>query len=218
MDKVPMTVEGYKKLETELHRLKVEERPRIIQQIADAREHGDLAENAEYHAAKEAQGLNEARVADLEDKLSRAEVIDPSKLSGNTVKFGATVALEDEESGDKVKYKIVGEHEASVRDGKISISSPIARALIGKSIQDRGRARGQCPRRQDFDQLADRQGTDRQVEGRDRRGDDAQGRAQLRDPENRIQVGWRGGIRAKANRLSLRAAVGRAPRARPART
>ena len=133
MDKVPMTVEGYKKLESDLHRLKVEERPRIIQQIADAREHGDLAENAEYHAAKEAQGLNEARVADLEDKLSRAEVIDVAKLSGNTVKFGATVALEDEESGDKVKYKIVGEHEASVRDGKISISSPIARALIGKS-------------------------------------------------------------------------------------
>ena len=133
MDKVPMTVEGYKKLESELHRLKVEERPRIIQQISDAREHGDLAENAEYHAAKEAQGLNEARVADLEDKIARAEVIDPSKLSGNTVKFGATVALADEESGDKVKYKIVGEHEASVRDGKISISSPIARALIGKS-------------------------------------------------------------------------------------
>ena len=133
MDKVPMTVEGYKKLETDLHRLKVEERPRIIQQIADAREHGDLSENAEYHAAKEAQGLNEARVADLEDKLSRAEVIDPAKLSGTTVKFGATVSLADEESGDKVKYKIVGEHEASVRDGKISISSPIARALIGKS-------------------------------------------------------------------------------------
>jgi transcription elongation factor GreA len=133
MDKVPMTIEGYKKLESELHRLKVEERPRIIQQIADAREHGDLSENAEYHAAKEAQGLNEAKVADLEDKLSRAEVIDPSKLSGNTVKFGATVTLEDEESGDKVKYKIVGEHEASVREGKISISSPIARALIGKS-------------------------------------------------------------------------------------
>jgi transcription elongation factor GreA len=136
MDKVPMTIEGYKKLESELHRLKVEERPRIIQQIADAREHGDLAENAEYHAAKEAQGLNEAKVADLEDKLSRAEVIDPSKLSGNTVKFGATVTLADEETGDKVKYKIVGEHEASVRDGKISISSPIARALIGKSKGD----------------------------------------------------------------------------------
>jgi transcription elongation factor GreA len=136
MEKVPMTVEGFKKLETELHRLKVEERPRIIQQIADAREHGDLAENAEYHAAKEAQGLNEAKVAELEDKLSRAEVIDVSKLSGTTVKFGATVALEDEESGDKVKYKIVGEHEASVREGKISITSPIARALIGKSKGD----------------------------------------------------------------------------------
>ena len=133
MEKVPMTIEGFKKLEVELHRLKAEERPRIIQQIADAREHGDLSENAEYHAAKDAQGMNEARVADLEDKLSRAEVIDPSKLSGGTVKFGATVALADEDSGDKVKYKIVGEHEANVREGKISITSPIARALIGKS-------------------------------------------------------------------------------------
>jgi transcription elongation factor GreA len=132
MEKVPMTVEGFKKLEVELHRLKVEERPRIIQQIADAREHGDLAENAEYHAAKEAQGLNEAKVAELEDKLGRAEVIDTSKLSGNTVKFGATVTLEDEDSRDKVKYMIVGEHEANVREGKISIASPIARALIGK--------------------------------------------------------------------------------------
>jgi len=136
MEKVPMTVEGFKKLETELHRLKVEERPRIIQQIADAREHGDLAENAEYHAAKEAQGLNEAKVAELEDKLGRAEVIDTSKLSGNTVKFGATVTLEDEDSGDKVKYMIVGEHEANVREGKISIASPIARALIGKGKGD----------------------------------------------------------------------------------
>jgi transcription elongation factor GreA len=132
MEKVPMTVEGFKKLEVELHRLKVEERPRIIQQIADAREHGDLAENAEYHAAKEAQGLNEAKVAELEDKLGRAEVIDTSKLSGHTVKFGATVTLEDEDSRDKVKYMIVGEHEANVREGKISIASPIARALIGK--------------------------------------------------------------------------------------
>jgi transcription elongation factor GreA len=132
MEKVPMTVEGFKKLEADLHRLKVEERPRIIQQIADAREHGDLAENAEYHAAKEAQGLNEAKVAELEDKLGRAEVIDTSKLSGSTVKFGATVTLEDEDSGDKVKYMIVGEHEANVREGKISIASPIARALIGK--------------------------------------------------------------------------------------
>ncbi|RTL63774.1 MAG: transcription elongation factor GreA [Hyphomicrobiales bacterium] len=133
MDMVPMTVEGFKKLEAELHRLKAEERPRIIQQIAEARAHGDLSENAEYHAAKEAQGLNEARVADLEDKLSRAEVIDVTKLSGDTVKFGATVSLEDDESGDKVAYKIVGENEANVKEGKISINSPIARALIGKS-------------------------------------------------------------------------------------
>jgi transcription elongation factor GreA len=136
MEKVPMTIDGFKKLEAELHRLKVEERPRIIQQIADAREHGDLAENAEYHAAKEAQGLNEAKVAELEDKLGRAEVIDTSTLSGNTVKFGATVTLEDEDSGDKVKYMIVGEHEANVREGKISIASPIARALIGKGKGD----------------------------------------------------------------------------------
>jgi transcription elongation factor GreA len=136
MEKVPMTMEGYRKLEAELHRLKSEERPRIIQQIADARAHGDLSENAEYHAAKDAQGLNEAKVAELEDKIARAEVIDPSKLSGTTVKFGATVALEDEESGDKVKYKIVGEDEANLREGKISISSPIARALIGKSKGD----------------------------------------------------------------------------------
>ena len=135
-ERVPMTVEGFKKLEAELHRLKVEERPRIIQQIAEARDHGDLAENAEYHAAKDAQGMNEAKVAELEDKVSRAEVIDPAKLSGSTVMFGATVTLEDEDSGDKVKYKIVGEHEANVREGKISITSPIARALIGKSKGD----------------------------------------------------------------------------------
>src|SRR5262245_4868510 len=136
MEKVPMTVEGFQMIEAELHRLKAVERPRIIQQISDAREHGDLSENAEYHAAKEAQGLNEARVAELEDKVGRAEVIDPSKLSGSTVKFGATVTLSDEDSGDKVKYKIVGEHEANVREGKISVNSPIARALIGKSKGD----------------------------------------------------------------------------------
>jgi transcription elongation factor GreA len=136
MEKVPMTIEGYKTLEQELHRLKSVERPRIIQQISDAREHGDLSENAEYHAAKEAQGMNEAKVAELEDKVSRAEVIDVSKLSGDTVKFGATVTLEDEDSGEKVKYKIVGDAEANVRDGKVSISSPIARALIGKSKGD----------------------------------------------------------------------------------
>jgi transcription elongation factor GreA len=136
MEKVPMTIEGFKKLEEELHRLKSVERPRIIQQISDAREHGDLSENAEYHAAKEAQGLNEARVAEVEDKLSRAEVIDVTKLSGDTVKFGATVTLEDEDSGEKVKYKIVGDSEANVREGKVSISSPIARALISKSKGD----------------------------------------------------------------------------------
>ncbi|HRD74948.1 MAG TPA: transcription elongation factor GreA [Hyphomicrobiaceae bacterium] len=133
MEKVPMTLEGFKKLEEELHRLKAVERPRIIQAIAEARALGDLSENAEYHSAKEAQGLNEARVADLEDKVSRAEVIDPAKMSGDTVKFGATVTLEDEDTGEKVKYKIVGDPEANVREGRISISSPIARALISKS-------------------------------------------------------------------------------------
>ncbi len=136
MDRVPMTLEGYKKLEEELHRLKAVERPRIIQAIAEARAHGDLSENAEYHAAKEAQGLNEARVAELEDKFSRAEVIDPSGLSGSSIKFGATVTLVDEDTDEKVKYKIVGDLEASVKDGKISISSPIARALIGKAKGD----------------------------------------------------------------------------------
>lgn len=133
MERVPMTIAGYKSLEIELQRLKAEERPRIIAAISEARAHGDLSENAEYHAAKEAQGLNEARVAELEDKISRAEVIDTSKLSGDTVKFGATVSLEDEDTGDKVKYSIVGDTEANLREGKISISSPIARALIGKS-------------------------------------------------------------------------------------
>jgi len=136
MERVPMTLEGYQTLENELQRLKSQERPRIIQLIAEARAHGDLSENAEYHSAKEAQGMNEARVADIEDKLSRADVIDPSKFSGDTIKFGAVVTLEDDDSGDKVKYRIVGDAEANVRDGKISISSPIARALIGKTKGD----------------------------------------------------------------------------------
>lgn len=128
-----MTVEGFRKLEAELQRLKGEERPRIIAAISEARAHGDLSENAEYHSAKEAQGQNEARIADMEDKLSRAEVIDTTTLSGSTVKFGATVTLVDEDTDEKVKYQIVGDSEANVKDGKISISSPIARALIGKS-------------------------------------------------------------------------------------
>ncbi len=136
MERVPMTTEGFKLLEAELQRLKAEERPRIIQAIAEARSHGDLSENAEYHAAKEAQGLNEARVAELEDKISRAEIVDTSKLSGATIKFGATVTLVDEDTDEKVKYKIVGDLEADVKSGKISISSPIARALIGKSKGD----------------------------------------------------------------------------------
>ena len=136
MDKVPMTSAGHAALTDELKRRQSVERPRIIEHIAEARSHGDLSENAEYHAAKDAQGLNEARVADLEDRISRADVIDTSKLSGNTVKFGATVTLVDEDTDEKVKYRIVGDFEASVRDGKISISSPIARALIGKSKND----------------------------------------------------------------------------------
>ncbi len=136
VDKVPMTVEGHAELEKELQHRKSVERPRIIQAIAEARAHGDLSENAEYHAAKEAQGLNEARVSDLEDKLSRADVIDVTKLSGERVVFGATVELVDEDTEEEVVYKIVGEYEADVKLGKISVTSPIARALIGKTIGD----------------------------------------------------------------------------------
>lgn len=136
MERIPMTAEGYKSLEDEIKFLKSVERPRIIKAIAEAREHGDLSENAEYHAAKEQQGLNESRVLELEDKISRAEVIDVSKLSGSTVKFGATVTLIDEDTEDEVKYQIVGEIEADVKKGKVSITSPIARALIGKSVGD----------------------------------------------------------------------------------
>jgi transcription elongation factor GreA len=137
MDKVPMTAAGHASLESELKRLVSVERPRIIELIAEARGHGDLSENAEYHAAKEAHGLNEGRIAELEDKLSRAEVIDVSKLTGSkTIKFGATVTLVDEDTEEKKKYQIVGDLEADVKDGRISISSPISRALIGKSVGD----------------------------------------------------------------------------------
>jgi transcription elongation factor GreA len=136
MEKVPMTTGGYAALEAELKRLMSEERPRIIQAISDARTHGDLSENAEYHAAKEAQSLTEGRIAELEDKISRAEVIDVTKLSGKTVKFGATVTLVDEDTEEKKVYRIVGDMEADVKEGRISISSPIARALIGKKKGD----------------------------------------------------------------------------------
>jgi transcription elongation factor GreA len=136
MEKIPMTAQGYSDLTEELRRRQQGERPRIIQAIAEARAHGDLSENAEYHSAKEAQSLNEGRVAELEDKLSRAEVIDVSKLSGETVKFGATVTLVDEDTEEKKVYQIVGESEADVKSGRVSITSPTARALIGKKVGD----------------------------------------------------------------------------------
>jgi transcription elongation factor GreA len=136
MDKVPMTVAGFAALEKELKFRQSEERPRIILAIQEARAHGDLSENAEYSAAKEAQSMNEGRVAELEDKLGRADVIDTSKLGGDTVKFGATVSLIDEDTEEKKTYQIVGDMEADVKSGKVSISSPIARALIGKRAGD----------------------------------------------------------------------------------
>lgn len=136
IEKVPMTVAGHAALEEELKRRMSEDRPRIIEQISEARSHGDLSENAEYHAAKEAQSHNEGRIAELEDQLSRAEVIDVSKLSGKTVVFGATVKLVDEDTEEEKVYQIVGDSEADVKEGRISISSPIARALIGKSVGD----------------------------------------------------------------------------------
>ena len=132
MDKIPMTAAGYSALEAELKHCQQVERPRIIQQITDARTHGDLSENAEYHAAKETQSLNEGRIAELEDKLARAEVIDVSKLSGDTITFGATVTLVDEDTEKEQVWQLVGEPEADAKKGKISITSPLARALIGK--------------------------------------------------------------------------------------
>ncbi len=131
-----MTAEGYAALDAELKRLKSEERPAVIAAIAEARQHGDLSENAEYHAAKERQSFIEGRLAELEDKLARSQVIDVSKLSGKTIKFGATVTVLDEDTEDEAVYKIVGEDEADVRAGKVSITSPIARAMIGKEQGD----------------------------------------------------------------------------------
>lgn len=131
-----MTVEGHAALDVELKRLKSEERPQVIAAIAEARSHGDLSENAEYHAAKERQSFIESRIAELEDKLARAQVIDVTRLSGSTVKFGATVTVFDEDAETEGVYKIVGEDESDVAVGKISITSPIARALIGKEEGD----------------------------------------------------------------------------------
>ena len=131
-----MTMGGQAALSEELKRRQQVERPRIVEAIAEARSHGDLSENAEYHAAKEAQSLNEGRIAELEDKLSRAEVIDVTKLSGKTIMFGATVTIVDEDTDEEKVYQIVGEAEADVKAGRVSITSPTARALIGKTIGD----------------------------------------------------------------------------------
>ncbi|MDC3272945.1 transcription elongation factor GreA, partial [Hyphomicrobiales bacterium] len=128
MEKVPMTIVGYEDLQQEIKKLKTIERPLIIEAIAEARKHGDLSENAEYHAAKEQQSLNEGRISDLEDKLSRAAVIDISKLSGDTIKFGAKIRLIDEDTEEESIYQIVGEFESDVSKGMLSIASPIARA------------------------------------------------------------------------------------------
>lgn len=136
MEKVPMTVEGYRGLDEELKRLKTIERPAVIGAIAEARLHGDLSENAEYHAAKDRQGWIEGQIAEIEDRMARAQVIDVSKLSGSQVKFGATVSVIDEDTEQQARYQIVGDHEADVKSGKISISSPIARAMIGKEDGD----------------------------------------------------------------------------------
>lgn len=136
MEKVPMTEGSYQKLDEEIKLLKGPERQRIIKAIAEAREHGDLSENAEYHAAKEQQSHNEGRILELEDMLNRAEIIDITSLSGDSVKFGATVSLVDEDTDEEMTYQIVGDYEANVEEGRISISSPIARGLIGKETGD----------------------------------------------------------------------------------
>ena len=131
-----MTVEGFQVLDEELKRLKTSERPQVIAQIAEARAHGDLSENAEYHAAKDRQGWIEGRIAEIEDRLARAQVIDVTRLSGDQVKFGATVTVVDEDTEEEGRYQIVGEHEADVKQGRISLSSPLSRAMIGKEVGD----------------------------------------------------------------------------------
>ncbi len=135
-DKIPMTADGLARLEEELRHLKNTARPEVIRAIAQAREHGDLSENAEYHAARDRQSFIEGRLGELEDKVARAEVIDVSKLSGKTVKFGATVTLIDEDTDEKLTYQLVGEDEADVKQGRLAITAPLARALIGKSTGD----------------------------------------------------------------------------------
>ena len=136
MEKFPLTKQGFERLEAELKHLKNVERPAVITAIADAREHGDLKENAEYHAAREKQGFIEGRIEELNAVTSRADVIDPSKMRGDTIKFGATVQMVDEETDEEVTYQIVGEHEAKLEQGTIALTAPIARAMIGKEQRD----------------------------------------------------------------------------------
>ena len=136
MEKIPMTAPGLHRLEEELRRLKNEQRPAIIRAIAAAREHGDLSENAEYHAARDRQSFVEGRIIELEDVTSRADVIDTSKLSGKVIRFGAKIILIDEDTDEKIRYQIVGSHEADIAKGRLSVTSPLAKALIGKSVDD----------------------------------------------------------------------------------
>lgn len=136
MDKIPMTRPGFEALEKELKTLKSKDRPAIIEAISEARAHGDLSENAEYHAAKEKQSFIEGRIQELESIISSAQIIDPASLSGSTVKFGARVLIVDEDSSVEFTYQIVGHHEANANDGRISVNAPLARALIGKSVGD----------------------------------------------------------------------------------
>ena len=136
MNKIPMTVGGYTKLQDELKKLTSEDRPKIIEAIAEARSHGDLSENAEYQYAKEQQSLIEGRIIDLESAISKAEVIDVKSVEGDDIKFGATVEIEDDESREKQQYQIVGEYESDIENKKLSITSPLARGLIGKTVED----------------------------------------------------------------------------------
>ena len=136
MEKVPMTPTGFRQLEEELRRLRTIERPAVVRAIAEARAHGDLSENAEYHAARDRQSFIEGRVGELEDKLARAEVIDPASVSGDRVMFGAQVLLVDEDTEEEATYRIVGQDESDVAQGLLSVSSPLARAMIGKRVSD----------------------------------------------------------------------------------
>ncbi len=136
MNKIPMTANGYENLQTELKKLLNEDRPNIIEAIAEARSHGDLSENAEYQYAKEQQSLIEGKIADLESAISRAEVIDVKSLEGDDIKFGATVKIEDDDTGEKATYQIVGEYESDIKNNKLSVNSPLAKGLINKAIDD----------------------------------------------------------------------------------